>query len=412
MTHLRNFFIYTLLLSFLFSQENNNSTLSIGIPSGVKIEVSGEAEIELVDVEGKGGAQYEDNFVKKIETRSPYAQIDKTVLKFKLLYTKNLTYNFSLRFDDDGAYADKHYLKYKKKNTQLEFGKNRPLIALKRNTEGYPLIGTAYWKGREYHLDLEHKISFSILGASVALKRPIGYDDAAEDRSFRMMVYDDTEKIDGQTIEYGLRSQISVSNLKLQSWYYFGKLIDDEDWKKRLHYDFDYYAEIEPDTILSENANINHFWLGGRAELSLLGSLLRAEYIYSKDGYLPRDGFYFEWSHSFDTPVLPNKIFLLGRYGELRIDANRTAFPLAWAEDNNLPVLKDPQTWDRKMTSLAFAYEITPFAKIKAEYYILDEITGDTKIYAEGDPDDDFDDRPFQPSVDDNQLLLQLELNF
>ena len=31
------------------------------------------------------------------------------------------------------------------------------------------------------------------LGSTVSLKRPLGYDDAAEDKSFRMLVYDDTE---------------------------------------------------------------------------------------------------------------------------------------------------------------------------------------------------------------------------
>ena len=88
-------------------------------------------EVEFIDVEGRGGAQYRDEFIQKVDYRSPFVEIDKTVLDFKLLYTDNLTYNFSLRFDDDGAYADKHFLNYKKENSKLEFGKNRPLIALK-----------------------------------------------------------------------------------------------------------------------------------------------------------------------------------------------------------------------------------------------------------------------------------------
>ena len=89
----------------------------------------------------------------------------------------------------------------------MEFGKNRPLIALKRKTEGYPLIGTAYWKGRQYHLDYERRFSSSSFGASVALKRLIGYDAVAEDKSFEMMVYDDAKKIDGQTLEFGFRAE-------------------------------------------------------------------------------------------------------------------------------------------------------------------------------------------------------------
>ncbi len=221
-----------------------------------------------------------------------------------------------------------------------------------------------------------------------------------------MLVYDDTEKLDGQTIEYGLRGSHKMKLFKVEGWYYTGKLIDDEDWKKRLHYDFDYYAELEADTVLSKDANINHYWLGGRAELSLLGILYRFEYIYSKDGYLPRDGYYGEISSYFKLPILPNRFFILGRYGSLRIDSNRKAFPLSWSEDNNLALLKDPQTWDRTMTTLALAYDITTYAKLKFEYYVLDEDTGDTKIIA------DLQNRRYQPSVDDNQFLLQLELNF
>ena len=47
--------------------------------------------------------------------------------------------------------------------------------------------------------------------------------------------------------------------LKIEGWYYFGKLVDDEEWKARLHYDFDYYANIEDDQVLSKNAYVGHF---------------------------------------------------------------------------------------------------------------------------------------------------------
>ena len=54
------------------------------------------------------------------------------------------------------------------------------------------------------------------LGSTVSLKRPLGYDDAAEDKSFRMLVYDDSRVIDGQTLEYGLRASSSL--VILISW--------------------------------------------------------------------------------------------------------------------------------------------------------------------------------------------------
>ena len=409
------FWIFSLSVSFISAQENNSTTsrvpITLSIPSGIDIEISGEVEVEFIDVEGKGGAQHRDEFIQKVDYRSPFVEIDKTVLDFKLLYTDNLTYNFSLRFDDDGAYADKHFLKYQKGKSKLEFGKNRPLIALKRKTEGYPLIGTAYWKGRQYHLDYQRNFSSSSIGFSVALKRLIGYDAAAEDKSFEMMVYDDTKKIDGQTLEFGMRAETSFEPLKLQGWYYFGKLVDDEEWKARLHYDFDYYATIEDDQVLSKDAYVGHFWYGGRAELLLGNILSRAEYIFSEDGFLPRHGYYVETSTSFDLLSLSN-VFALLRFGELKIDPMRLTDsfmnPYRGSYDTSLlenddddnerfyPLLKDPQTWNRTMITFALGYDITSYAKLKFEYYILDEETGDDT----------------QPNVNDDQMLIQLKFNF
>ena len=410
---MKNYIIPFLFCSLYLNgqSEETNNGFGITIPSGVGIEISGEVEVEFIDVEGKGGAQYRDEFIQKVDYRSPFVEIDKTVLDFKLLYTDNLTYNFSLRFDDDGAYADKHFLKYQTESSTLEFGKNRPLIALKRKTEGYPLIGTAYWKGRQYHLDYQRNFSSSSIGLSVALKRLIGYDAAAEDKSFEMMVYDDTKKIDGQTLEFGFRAESSFEPFKIQGWYYFGKLVDDEEWKARLHYDFDYYARIEDDQVLSNDAYVGHFWFGGRAEFSLSNVLTRAEYIFSEDGFLPRHGYYLETSTKVNLFSLEN-IFLLVRIGELKIDPMRQTSSffnpyrndynkslLKPTEDNNkrfYPWLKDPQTWDRTMITFALGYDITSYAKLKLEYYIVNEVTGDSE----------------QPDVRDDQMLVQLKLNF
>ena len=187
--------LITLFITHLTGQSNDRP-VTITIPSGVKIELSGEVEMEFIDVEGKGGAGNREGFLKKIETRSPHTRIDKAVLDFKVIYSPTISYRFSLRFNDNGAYADKHYLLYKKNDLRFELGKNRPAVALKRETEGYPLIGTAYWKGRQYHIDISRKQSIFEYGASLALKRPLGYDDAVEDKSFRMLVYDDKEKVD------------------------------------------------------------------------------------------------------------------------------------------------------------------------------------------------------------------------
>ena len=387
------FAIVTFLIVPLNSQSiPNKKPITITIPSGVNIELSGEVEMEFIDVEGKGGAGNREGFLKKIETRSPHTRIDKAVLDLNVIYSPSISYRFSLRFNDNGAYADKHYLLFQKEDLKIELGKNRPAVAIKRKTEGYPLIGTAYWKGRQYHLDISRKNSMFEYGASIALKRPLGYDDAVEDKSFRMLVYGDSEKVDGQTYEVGVRGGLKFNSFKVQSWFYTGKLIDDEDWKKRLHYDFDYYATLEPDDVLSKDANIDHSWYGVRGELNIFNSLVRGEFIGSTDGYLKRNGYYGEVSSNVQKDLL-----VLLRYGELRIDPNGKNF---------FPQLKDPQTWDRKLLTLASIYDITSFSKLKIEYYLLDEVTGDRRDDATSE------DRDYQPNVKDNQLLIQFELSF
>ena len=301
---MKNLYLIVILFSFILSQSDFSQ--SIDIPSGVKIEMSGEVEMEFIDVEGKGGAANREALRQEVYTRSPHTRIDKAVLDFKVYYSENITYRVSFNFDDNKGFADKYYLKYNKHNTQIKIGKDRPAVALKRVTEGYPFIGTAYWKGREYQVDWQQNFNMFTLGSTVSLKRPLGYDDAAEDKSFRMLVYDDTDVIDGQTVEYGVRATTSLGNLNLMGWYYTGKLIDDADWKGRLHFDFDYYPESN--TIQSADANIDHYWLGGRADYTIFNTNFRGEYIKSMDGFLPRNGFYGEVSRSFELPFLDNSI--------------------------------------------------------------------------------------------------------
>ena len=73
--------------------------------------------------------------------------------------------------------------------------------------------------------------------------------------------------------------------------------------------------------------------------------------------------------------------------------------------DSFLPLLKDPHTWDRSLVTLAAIYNLTEYAKIKVEYYMIDEDTGDTQAEA------DSGNRDYQPNINDNQLLVQFELS-
>ena len=397
--------IYFIICSAIIFSQDSTKQISINLPSGIDIDLKGKVEFEFVDVEGKGGAINSTEFLQKIQTRSPYVRIDKAVLNFKILYSENISFRFGLRFDDDNAYVDKSYLLFQNPGSKFEIGSNRPAIALNREVEGYPLIGTAIWKGRQYHIDYEKQLSIMDmkLGGSVALKRPLAFDAPAEDDSYLMLVYGNmptsTRKWDGVTTEFGLRSEINLGILRILGWGYFGELYDDYDW--RLLYDQFTYYRYAQGQVLPKDANRDHYWAGVRSELDLFGFFTRAEYIISKDGFLDRDGFYIETRKSFNPSYFSNKpLLILARYGGLNIEPGGT-----WEAQ-----LDDPHTWDRTLVTLAAVYNLTDYAKIKLEYYITGEETGDTKEKAESY--NNGQGREYQPDMVDNQLLVQFELNF
>ena len=189
---------HRVLAIFILTVGLSAQAVTIQSASGLNVTLGGEVEMEFIDVEGPGGFSNQDLTVKKVKNRSPHMRIDKAVLIAKVDYNENLYYKFEFRFSDEKAFIDKHYarLNIPSMNTQFELGKNKPMVATKRRTEGYPLIGTAFWKGREYHITSETKTEmgpFKITGGlSFAMKRPIGTDDAAEDKSFKMLVYDNS----------------------------------------------------------------------------------------------------------------------------------------------------------------------------------------------------------------------------
>jgi hypothetical protein len=382
----------------LFTSLSWTQLTSIKSESGLEILLGGEVETEFVDVEGPGGFENQDLTYNKVKNRSPHMRIDKAVLSTRVNYSENLYYNFELRFGDKKANVDKHYARWKipSINTQLEMGKNKPMIATKRQTEGYPLIGTAFWKGREYHITSETKYNLGEnirvdLGLSFAMKRPLGTDDAAEDKSFKMMVYDDYDDKDGQTFEYGGSLGLKVIGLTAEGWYYTGKLIDDYDWKTSLGFlpGYDDIANSNPDW---EEDDKTHWWYGSRVSLDRGNIHIRAEYIDALDGLLPRNGYYAEGSYRLKLKRIKN-IEPLVRYGNLNID-------------RHAPALGDPETWDREMITFALLCRLNDYLSIKTEYYLLNEETGGTI------QTDDQGNSLDNAAVKDNQFLLQIKFEF
>ena len=73
---MKNYIIPFLFCSLYLNgqSEETNNGFGITIPSGVGIEISGEVEVEFIDVEGKGGAQYRDEFIQRLTTAVPLSK--------------------------------------------------------------------------------------------------------------------------------------------------------------------------------------------------------------------------------------------------------------------------------------------------------------------------------------------------
>ncbi len=388
-----NFSIYIPLYGLLTAQ-----TVNVQSESGLNILIGGEVEMEFVDVEGPGGFENQDLTYQKVKNRSPHMRIDKAVLSARVDYSENLYYKFELRFGDRKANVDKHYARLNLPgfNTQVELGKNKPVIAVKRQTEGYPLIGTAFWKGREYHVASKTKAMIGPLKLtgqlSFAMKRPLGTDDAAEDKSFKMLVYDDYDDKDGQTFEYGAALGLEAFGLSAQGWYYTGKLIDDFDWKTSLGFLAGYndFAKVTPGV---EKDDKTHWWYGGRAGFDRSNIHVRAEYIKAMDGYLPRNGHYIEGAYQFNLNQ-GKYIKPIVRVGELNLEILS-------------PSLGDPATWSRQMTTVGLTTQFNEFLSMKVEYYLLGETTGGEK-----NPPNNEGKIVDNSFVNDDQFLLQVKYEF
>ncbi len=370
--------------------------VTVSTDSGLDVVIGGEVELEFIDVEGAGGFANQDLTYQKVKNRSPHMRIDMAILSARVNYNENLYYQIEYRFDDQSAYVDKQYarLNVPSINTRFEMGKNRPFVSTKRASEGYPLIGTAFWKGREAHLNSETEMKLGekgklIGGLSFAMKRPLGTDDAAEDKSFKMMVYDDYEPKNGQTFEYGVKVGAELAGLSLLGWYFTGELIDDWDWKISLKQSIANYDKRGDET------DKTHYWYGGRLTYQLAGMQVRGEYIDAQDGLLDRYGYYGEGSYQIKAPAFlhSNSVKLLGRYGILRLRPGTDetdGLKYSWA------YLSEAMSWNREMITLSAMLNINENLALKIEHYILEEETGSNT----------------ETGVDDNQSLLQINFKF
>ena len=415
------------------------------------MDLSGELELEFIDVEGEGGFSNKDDVPDrlKVKNRSPFVRIDKFVLKPKIEISENVYLKSYLRFESGETYLDKVFatIKLKKYNSKIEIGKNTPYYRPKRRTEVYPILGTAFWKGREIHVEYHGKLNIgsarAFVSVALAQKRPIDDDDVAEDKSFKMLALDDhdIQKEDNKAnnFTFGGSLGFSIAGLKIMGYGVVGKLMDNSD-TEYLYDDLEHYKNIIDDdqdkfnekneesykakygeddykNKLKDDFEANEiedtfYFYAGRVSFNKFGIHFQTELLKAMEGYLGRTGWYAEASYGIklhnrkDLPFSRIEPFV--RFGELLIDKDFVMTDEEVEkekEDKDLTIRKIrrmpnmPKTWDRQLFVGALLIDILENTKLKLEYYVINELTGGTS-------EDKSD------TTKDNTFLAQFEVKF
>ncbi|MEA3358328.1 MAG: hypothetical protein U9R17_02810 [Thermodesulfobacteriota bacterium] len=337
---------------------------------GAKFEIGGELEIEFVDTQ-------RDEETDELE---PHFQVDRLKLSPKVKFSEqNVSMKADIDVDTDGAELDEVYIKFSKLplKSSLKIGLDDMFLKPDIKTERYPLSAIAFWRQEETGIFLKSKF-YSPFYLNLSYCNGLELDDkkTGEDSSYKIIGVDKRNKdfSDQMELGIGLGSDLyfgTLGMLDVLGFYYLGEL---------SNADIEFLNDKVSGYDSTESALYRY---GINLDYNLEDFNLFLQFIRAKDGALNRYAWYIQPSYKFNLPWdwrYFNSHTLLARYGRLHltdIDA----------------VFTDPLTWDRGELTLAFMPEIYKNIKLKAEYTINTEKTGNGK-------------------VDNNEFLIQLELGF
>ncbi len=348
---------------------------------GADIQLKGELEYELVATESEPDLEGAEESTRG-GTGEPNAhlQLDKFVLQPIVKIGDNLKLDAQIYIKESSTQLNEVHAKFsnlKGGNTWLDLGlyERWPNGQYSRVSEGYPLIGTAFWRDDAMTITLggEHGAMYWMLSAGNGYE--IDSKQVAEDGGdIQDMIHDNHSTGDFDEPEWGLNLGVKSelengANVDVTAFYYVDKL-SDADISTLADYLGGYTST--DDSKRRIGVGINYQAAGWK---------LTGQFITAEDGDLDRDGYAVEISKSLKfegrewftgfTPVVS--------YGEVDIDDAYGSDPMK------------PQSWDRQKTILAVILDVHKNIKIKTEYYINGEDTGDA-------------------AVDNDELLVQLEI--
>lgn len=338
---------------------------------GADIRLGGELEIEFRDTQ-------KDDDIKDAEARF---QFDKFVLKPEVNFTKsNISLKAELEFKPDEAYFANGgvYFKNLPLDSQIFAGLKSRFIGASRKTEVYPLVGTALWRYEQLQVNWEAEKDPFYWGVAFGEGLRLGTKQVAEDSSYKMLR--DNRNVTHKTghPEYGVKLGVNPDigdwgSLDVLGFGFFGELSsDDIDLLASKLSDYD----SNSDTMRRYGGRLVYKYKFDKLkELTLAGEGARFD-----DGVLERTAWYIQGSHKwkFKRTYLCSFEPLI-RYGQLDTD---------WTKS-----FKKSASWDREMLTVALITELAKNVKLKAEYYINNEKTGDR-------------------GVNNDEFLMQLEYKF
>ncbi|MFH1783234.1 MAG: hypothetical protein ABH848_06425 [Candidatus Omnitrophota bacterium] len=335
-----------------------------------KFELGGEIEIEFVDTQ-------KDTSTGEAE---PHFQLDKIRLEPELQITEDIRFEADIDFDEDTADIDECYFMFQNlpSNSSLQIGKDDRFFKAEKYTERSPLAGTAFWKDEEWSLllETEHEPFYAAFAWSQGLEldlKEVGEDDSSD---VYEMIQDDTRKssyngIREVSLGLGLKKELGdFGEIDILGWGLYNQLSS---------------ADI---SFLKSNLNSytsdddDQYRAGINLEYELGDFSLVAQYIDAQDGKLDRETWFIQPSCKVELPFgwkYCNGHRLLARYGRLDVD--------------NAKSFSTPAAWDREELTLAVITDIAENFKLKSEYTINEEDTGNGE-------------------VDNNELVMQLEYEF
>jgi hypothetical protein len=355
------------------------------------IDVGGEMELEYVDTQME-----RDSLADRTEYPSGRLQIDFAGVTVKASLSEDIFARLEARFRPAEP-VDLQEAIFRVEGLPaggyVQLGWDNRIMKPRRRTEAYPLVGTAFWKGKELALgagiDLElfrirekgsgdagldapgkkgktvHSLSL-VFEASVGNGMPLGKRPAGEDPSFRVLGYDEMD-IDFNAgkeaaLLLGVKGRLFSALRYDLSAFACASTLTDED--RQVLWDLPGYGTPQ---------SRDHYFYGYTARLRWEGIEFLAHLCNGRLGRLGRAAWFVQASYRFRWKGIE-------ALGTRLLSSLRPIFRYGALDLDTVPDPADSLTWDRERITAALHVEIMDNALLKIEYTVNNETTGDRLV--------------------------------